>query len=466
MENKRNQRKRKEKQLMAFLICLFALMLASVFGLVIKTAVKKSAGNGNVQIVETLGKEPETEQEKEKNIYKDYVLEIPVQEPESETETETETESETETEEETETETEEEDTSQEEEEKAWTPEELLEKMTTEEKVAQLFMVTPEALTGYDKVTSAEELTQKALEEYPVGGLIYFAQNFVNPEQTKEMTGNVQKFAEDISQAPLFLATDEEGGRVTRIGDNSAFEVETVADMASIGAGGDTQKALQAGKTIGKYLNELGINVDFAPVADVLTNSDNQVIGNRSFGSRAEVVAQMDKSLMEGLMEEKVQACVKHFPGHGSTAGDTHTGAVSLDKTLEELEDLELRPFQRCIDNGVPFVMVGHIELPQVTGNDRPASLSKTVITDILRKKMGYKGIVITDAMNMGAITNRYNSREAAVMAIQAGADMVLMPDDFKEAYKGVLEAIENGTLEESRVDEAVKRILDLKFQIK
>lgn len=464
MENKRNQRRKKEKQLMAFLIFLFTLMLASVFGLVIKTAVKKSAGNGNVQVVETLGKEPETEQEREKNIYKDYVLEIPVQEPESETETETE--SETETEEETETETEEEDTSQEEEEKAWTTEELLEKMTTEEKVAQLFMVTPEALTGYDKVTSAEELTQKALEEYPVGGLIYFAQNFVSPEQTKEMTGNVQKFAGDISVAPLFLATDEEGGRVTRIGGNSAFEVETVPDMASIGEGGDTQKAFQAGKTIGKYLYELGINVDFAPVADVLTNSDNQVIGNRSFGSRAEIVAHMDESLMEGLMEEKVQACVKHFPGHGSTAGDTHSGAVSLDKTLEELEDLELRPFQRCIDNGVPFVMVGHIELPQVTGNDRPASLSKEVITDILRKKMGYQGIVITDAMNMGAITNRYNSREAAVMAIQAGADMLLMPDDFKEAYKGILEAIENGDLEKSRVDEAVKRILDLKFQIK
>lgn len=461
MENRRHQRKRKEKQLMAFLIFLFVLMLASVIGLTVKTAVQRSAGNGNVQDVETLGPEPETEQEREKDILKDYVLEIPV--PETESETETETESETETEEETE----EEDTSQtEEDEKAQTAEELLDKMTTEEKVAQLFMVTPEALTGYNKVTTAEELTQKALEEYPVGGLIYFAENFVSPEQTKGMTGNVQKFAEEISGVPLFLATDEEGGRVARIGGNSAFDVETVPDMASIGAGGDTKAAFQAGKTIGKYLYELGINVDFAPVADVLTNPDNQAIGNRSFGSDPDKVALMDMYLMDGLLEEKVQACVKHFPGHGSSAGDTHTGAVSLDKTLEELKATELVSFQTCIDNGVSFVMVGHIELPQVTGNDRPASLSPKIITDILREDMGYRGIVITDAMNMGAITNRYNSREAAVMAIQAGADMLLMPKDFKEAYQGVLEAIENGDLEMSRVDEAVKRILDLKFEIK
>ena len=342
-------------------------------------------------------------------------------------------------------------------------------MTIEEKVAQMFMVTPEALTGYDKVTSAEDATKKALEEYPVGGLIYFAENFVTPEQTKEMTGNVQKFAEEISDAPLFLATDEEGGRVARIGGNAAFEVETVPDMASIGQSGengDVKAALQAGQTIGKYLYDLGINVDFAPVADVLTNPDNQVIGNRSFGSRPEIVALMDLSVMEGLKKENVQACIKHFPGHGATAGDTHSGAVSLDKTLEELEKTELLPFQSCIDSGVPFVMVSHIALPKVTGDDLPASLSKNIITDILREKMGYRGIVITDAMNMGAITSHYNSKEAAVKAIQAGVDMVLMPNDFKEAYQGVLEALENGTLEEARVDESVKRILDLKFQMK
>lgn len=472
MSDKREERRKRDKQLFTGLICLFALMLLCVFAITVKTAVKNS--RKHAQAEEASAKQaPEPERESEQDILKDFVLEIPTEEEiesrEPETETETETEQETETETETETDSEEEAAEKAADKKSGkvpeTVEEMLAEMTVEEKAAQLFMVTPEALTESGRVTAAGEATEKALEKYPVGGLVYFSENFVNPEQTREMTKNVQGYAKEISGVPLFLATDEEGGRVARIGENSAFGVEHVKDMASIGETGDVKEAYQAGKTIGKYLWDLGINVDFAPVADVLTNPENTVIGSRSFGSRPEQVALMDLSVMEGLKDENVLPCVKHFPGHGSSVGDTHSGYVSLDKTLEELTATELLPFQSCIDSNVPFVMVSHIALPKVTDSEVPASLSKKVITEILRGEMGYQGIVITDAMNMGAVTSRYDSAKAAVMAIQAGADMVLMPENFSEAYQGVLTALEEGTLEEARVDEAVTRILNVKYKI-
>ncbi len=428
MSDKREERRKRDKQLFTGLICLFALMLLCVFAITVKTAVKNS--RKHAQAEEASAKQaPEPERESEQDILKDFVLEIPTEEEiesrEPETETETETEQEMETETETETDSEEEAAEKAADKKSGkvpeTVEEMLAEMTVEEKAAQLFMVTPEALTESGRVTAAGEATEKAL--------------------------------------------DEEGGRVARIGENSAFGVEHVKDMASIGETGDVKEAYQAGKTIGKYLWDLGINVDFAPVADVLTNPENTVIGSRSFGSRPEQVALMDLSVMEGLKDENVLPCVKHFPGHGSSVGDTHSGYVSLDKTLEELTATELLPFQSCIDSNVPFVMVSHIALPKVTDSEVPASLSKKVITEILRGEMGYQGIVITDAMNMGAVTSRYDSAKAAVMAIQAGADMVLMPENFSEAYQGVLTALEEGTLEEARVDEAVTRILNVKYKI-
>ena len=337
-------------------------------------------------------------------------------------------------------------------------------MTLEEKVAQMFFITPEALTGYGQVTVAGDATNEAYQKYPVGGLIYNSQNLVDIDQTKTMMAKMQQYADSRISLPVFLGVDEEGGSVTRIASNEAYGLTNVNNMSDIGATGDTQNAYQAGVTIGTYLSDLGFNLDFAPVADVLTVSDS-VIGNRSFGTDSELVASMALSELQGLESMGIQGVVKHFPGHGGVSGDSHSGAVSTDKSLEELFASELVPFQRAIDGGAEVLMVGHIAAPNVTGDDTPASLSKVMITDVLRTQMGYQGVVITDAMNMTAITANHAADEAAVLAVNAGADMILMPEDFGKAYNGVIDAVNNGTIEEYRINEAVVRIVKAKLAL-
>lgn len=340
----------------------------------------------------------------------------------------------------------------------------MEQMTTEQKVLQMFMITPEALTGYGTVTAAGDVTYQSLQNYPVGGIILFSQNVVDPGQLSEMNENLQNYSKEITGLPMFISVDEEGGKVARIAKNSNFPVETFSDMRSIGDCGDTQKAYEVGNTIGAYLNSYGFNLDFAPDADVLTNPDNQVIGTRSFGTDPYVVSEMTQSVVDGLEDNQVYACLKHFPGHGATLGDTHAGYAYTDKTLDELMQSELVPFSNGIQNGVHFIMVSHIAVPQVTGDDTPASLSPYMIQTVLREQMGYDGIVITDAMNMGAISGNYGSADAAVRAVSAGADIVLMPKDFASAYQGVLNAVNNGTIPMERIDESVRRILRVKLQ--
>lgn len=341
---------------------------------------------------------------------------------------------------------------------------LVSQMTLEDKIAQMFVITPNALTGYASgVTAAGDTTKEAYQSRPVGGIVYMADNLTDPEQTTTMLSNMQEIARERTGLPVFLCVDEEGGSVARIAGNDAFGVTDVGNMSDIGASGDVQNAYNAGSTIGSYLAALGFNVDFAPVADVLTNPDNQVIGQRSFGSDAQTVAGMVTSELQGLSAAGVYGTVKHFPGHGGTYGDSHDGAVSTDKTLEELMAEELVPFQSAIDGGVNFVMVGHISAPNVTGDNAPATLSKVLITDVLRGQMGYNGIVITDAMNMEAITGFYNSDKAAVLAVTAGADMILMPADYNTAYTGILNAVNDGTITEERINESVTRIVKAKL---
>ena len=323
---------------------------------------------------------------------------------------------------------------------------LVSQMTLEDKIAQMFVITPNALTGYASgVTAAGDTTKEAYQSRPVGGIVYMADNLTDPEQTTTMLSNMQEIARERTGLPVFLCVDEEGGSVARIAGNDAFGVTDVGNMSDIGASGDVQNAYNAGSTIGSYLAALGFNVDFAPVADVLTNPDNQVLGQRSFGSDAQTVAGMVTSELQGL----------------SAAGVY--GAVSTDKTLEELMAEELVPFQSAIDGGVNFVMVGHISAPNVTGDNAPATLSKVLITDVLRGQMGYNGIVITDAMNMEAITGFYNSDKAAVLAVTAGADMILMPADYNTAYTGILNAVNDGTITEERINESVTRIVKAKL---
>ena len=343
-------------------------------------------------------------------------------------------------------------------------EELVALMSVEQKVAQLFFIKPEAITDVDVCTAAGEKTKAALSEYPVGGIIYFADNIEDPEQLSEMTKKLQGFSKDITGLPIFIGIDEEGGSVTRIAKNENFEVDKVDTMENIGLEGDSQKAYDAGNTIGKYLAEYGFNVNFAPDADVIT-STKSVIGDRSFGTDPNVVSDMMAAYANGCKDAGILACAKHFPGHGAVDADTHEGEAVIDKNWAELEESELIPFKRAATEKIPFMMVSHICLPSITVESIPASLSGSLITDKLRGNLGYKGIIITDSLAMGAIDTKYSSPEAAVKALQAGADMLLMPMDFKAAYEGVLSAIEDGTISEERINESVIRIVKEKIKL-
>ena len=344
-------------------------------------------------------------------------------------------------------------------------EEMLGDMTLEEKVCQLFMVTPEALTGVGTVTQAGTATQEAVNAYPVGGVIYFSQNLQDPDQTRTMLENTQRYAMERTGIPIFLSVDEEGGQVARVGSNPAFGVEKIGNMSDVGSRGDTQEAYEIGSTIGTYLSDLGFNMDAAPDTDVLTNPENQVVKYRSFGSDPELVARMAAAERKGRNDQGIIGMYKHFPGHGGTTADSHEGYAYVDDTQEELKSGAFIPFQDGIDNGIQVIMVSHISCPNVTGDNTPATLSEMMITDILRGEMGFDGMVITDALNMGAITAQYSSSEAAVAALNAGADMLLMPEDFQSAYKGVLSAVESGTVSEARIDESVRRILEVKVSL-
>lgn len=340
---------------------------------------------------------------------------------------------------------------------------VLDSMTLEEKVNQLFMITPEALTGVGTVIQAGDGTREALAEHPVGGLIYFAQNLKDPDQTRTMLENTQEYASARSGFPIFLSVDEEGGQVARVGSNPSFGVPEIGNMSEVGAGGDTQEAYETGSTIGAYLKDLGFNMDAAPDADVLTNPANEVVKYRSFGSDPDLVSRMAAAELKGLNDQGIIGMYKHFPGHGGTTADSHEGYVYVEENLEELKSGALVPFQDGADNGLRVIMVSHIACPEVTGDNTPATLSRQLVTDLLREDMGFDGLVITDALNMGAITEQYSSGEAAVAALNAGVDMLLMPADFQAAYDGVMAALENGELTEERIDESVRRILEIKL---
>ena len=342
--------------------------------------------------------------------------------------------------------------------------EILAGMTLQEKVAQLFVIMPEALTGVNGVTMAGSVTEAAFSEYPVGGIIYMEPNIQTWDQTSQMLSSMQEISLNRIGLPVFLAVDEEGGGVRRVSgrlENTPY----IPEMSSVGSTQDPLQAYETGITIGQYLNQLGFNVDFAPVADVMTNPANTVIGSRSFGSDPHLVANMVTLEVQGLREQGICATLKHFPGHGNTSEDSHQGLAVSYKTLEELKNCELLPFEGGINAGAEFVMAGHIAMPNVTGDDTPASLSHTMLTDILRGELGFDGIIITDALNMGAIVNTYGSGEAAVQAFLAGADIILAPGDFHTAYYAMLDAVSSGRISEKRLQESLQRIVGLKLRL-
>lgn len=334
---------------------------------------------------------------------------------------------------------------------------ILETMTPEEKIYQLFMVTPEQLTGWGgAVTQTGETSRNAIAGKPVGGIIYFSQNLESRSQTIDMIQGLQ----ESSKLGLFIGVDEEGGGVVRIADNSAIGTTWYPAMGKISG---TDKAYEVGFVTGSEIKELGFNLDFAPVADVFSNPGNTVIGNRAFSSDPEVAAQMVEACTKGFRDSGILCTLKHFPGHGDTGTDSHYGAAESKKTLEELAECEFLPFQAGIQAGANVVMIGHVTLPNVTEEDLPATLSYEIVTGLLRQELGYEGLVITDAMNMGAITNHYSSGEAATLALKAGVDVILMPKDLNAAVEGVKEALETGDLTQDQIDEKVLRILKIKI---
>ena len=310
----------------------------------------------------------------------------------------------------------------------------LQKMTLREKVGQLFYVRPECLDTTININDEAQLAA-----------------FI--QQIRTLNGS-----------PL-LCIDEEGGRVARIGNNENFHVEKFESMGAIGATGDSKNAYHCGNTIGTYLNKYGFDIDFAPVADVNTNPDNIVIGARAFSDNPDVAASMVTNYLQGLKDAGVTGCIKHFPGHGDTTADTHFGYAQSLKTWEEMKDCEMITFKAGIAWGTQLIMTAHIATPNVTGSDIPATMSSFILQDKLRGELGYQNIIITDAMEMGAITKQYNNAEAAVGTLLAGADIVLGPQNFVDAFDAVIKAVEDGTLTEERINQSVRRVLKLKKQI-
>lgn len=336
---------------------------------------------------------------------------------------------------------------------------ILAEMSLWERICQMFLVTPEQLTGVGTVTSAGETTRQALQTYPVGGLIYMGANLVDPTQVTQMIANTQA----SSALGLFIAVDEEGGRVARLGSNAAMGTTAFPAMLTVGASGQ-DAAYQAGFTIGTEIRQFGFNLDFAPVADVYSNPANTVIGDRAFSTDFAEAAELVASAVQGFQDSGILCTLKHFPGHGNTAEDSHAGAAISNRTLAELEQDEFQPFRSGIAAGAEMVMVGHISLPAVTGDQTPATLSHEIVTELLREKLGFSGVIITDAMNMGAITDYYSSGDAAVAAVRAGVDLILSPSSLSSAVSGILSAVESGTLSEARINESVLRILTMKLE--
>ena len=344
----------------------------------------------------------------------------------------------------------------------------IKKMSLREKVGQMFFVRPEALdtsihwTEYQdlpdyKLQQVNKTMRDVSKDYPVGGMILYAHNIVDEAQLGEFIAEIRT----LNGSPL-LAIDEEGGRIARIANNENFDVPKYESMAAIAESGDPSEAYKAAFTIGSYVKEYGFDIDYAPVADVNTNPENIVIGPRAFSDDPETAAEFVVSYLNGLDSAGVIGTLKHFPGHGDVKTDTHSGYAETNKTWEEMLECEMIPFKAGIEAGAQMIMTAHIAAPKVTGDDLPATLSSVILQDKLRGELGFKGIIVTDAMDMGAITTQFGNAEAAIKSIQAGVDVVLCSKDFTQVFDAVVNAVEKGDIKETRIDESVKRILELK----
>ncbi len=340
--------------------------------------------------------------------------------------------------------------------------EKIDSLTLEQKVAMLFMLTPEEFTGTSPVYYAGSTTQSLIEQYPISGMIYTEDNIQYGSQLRTMLDSVQSYAIDTIGYPMLLAVAEEGGDNSVLSNNGLLGT-TEQPISGASASARAGDGYAYGTAIGSLLKEYSFNMDLAPVADVLGGNTTQM-GSRCFSTDARKVSEMSAQMMQGLRDSNVLAVMKYFPGYG-TAYKPATGYPSIKSTKEAMMNKEFLPYINMIGNGVQFIQMGNVLAPEVTGDNKPASLSKIMITDILRGELGFQGVVMTDCLNDENIQAEYTSEKAAVAAIKAGADIIVSPANFEEAYNGILKAVKKDKISEERIDQSVYRILNARASL-
>ena len=339
--------------------------------------------------------------------------------------------------------------------------EILNQMTLRQKIYQMFIVRPEMLTGAGTVTAAGTWTQECIYQQPVGGLVYFGDNLVSGEQTSQMLSNTQSYARDTGIG-MFLAVDEEGGLVARCA--KKLGTTKLSPMQEYGNRNDWNEAFWIGQTLGSEIQQFGFNLDFAPVADVNLNSGNE-LGNRIFSSDPYVVGNMVDGVVKGIQSTGVASTLKHFPGLGAEDGNAHYDSqIIINRSVDELRSSEFVAFQFGIDAGADFVMVSH-QIMTCAGDGIPSSLSHVVCTDWLRNELYFDGIIVTDSFEMNTISGSYSPEESAVMAVEAGVDVILMPTDLTASVNAIEDAVSTGRISEERINESVYRILQEKEKL-
>lgn len=342
-------------------------------------------------------------------------------------------------------------------------EEQLGQMSLEEKIGQMFMVGFKGEGGNEQALTVNEQAKTLIEDYHVGGIIYFDRNVQSPDQVAKLSNDLQKLAlSSERKIPLFITVDQEGGKVARFKEGFT---EFPGNMV-LGATQNKDLAYQTGKQMGEELRAVGVNLNMAPVLDVNNNPENPVIGVRSFSEDPQLTAELGAEMIRGFHDSSIFTIAKHFPGHGDTAVDSHVGLPEISHSMKRLNEVELVPFKRSISAGTDMVMSTHITFPAIEPETGvPATLSNKVLTGLLREQLNYDGIIITDDMEMGAIAENFGTREAVVRAIQAGADIVLVCHSLKQqtqSIEAVKQAVEQGEIDEERINESVRRILRLK----
>ncbi|MCP1183960.1 beta-N-acetylhexosaminidase [Paenibacillus sp. 1781tsa1] len=334
--------------------------------------------------------------------------------------------------------------------------EQLSSLTLEEKIGQMILAGVQG-------TTLDDQAKQMITDQKVGGIIFYANNVTTLEGTAKFVQSIKE-TNQSNPVPIFMSVDQEGGKVSRMPEN----VESIPSNKKVGQTKDSALAETMGELLARQVQLAGFNVDFAPVLDVNSNPKNPVIGDRSFGSSAELVSRMGIAEMKGLRNEGIVPVVKHFPGHGDTSVDSHLDLPVVNKTEKQLAELEWIPFQAAVKEHVEAVMVAHILFPKLDP-DHPASLSDVIIGEHLRGKFKYDGVVITDDLSMGAIAKNFKLDQAALATVKAGSDILLVAHSYESAktiFDTLISAVKSGDISESRIDESVYRILALKQQYK